>query len=409
MTKKTVNLVMVAANDSGNGCSKTYFQFEDGTNTTSVTPSIYSPISGQSIPELDEDSNLEELDNNMDVIIKSPIIRSSSEYLIGNAATNSNNTLTGYNIESNVGKSDTDITIIIPIVKIAYSALKYVLIRTKNIPSIINVNLTHYLTCLPISEFRNEKKRELLKKKFCKGKHTVIIKNFKKDIKVVISFNSDNTMVYPEGILAQFGLIYAPDNYPNFRHDNLYKDAPFNNGKDYSNSGNTLLIDIGDGTTDISIISGTHLVKGAGVNVSLNQGVGTAAAAASDALAIDFPQLGHYSRSIFLEHALRKSPEGKVLRNKYLEPQIDLLVKAIETEVEKEYRRINNDINTVIVLGGGVNLFTTKNKSNFQKIIDELNPFDSHQRIWWIDSDHNQLLNLDGLRVFLARKIGKNK
>ena len=410
MTKKTVNLVMAVANDSGNGYSKTYFQFEDGTNSTTITPSIYASIpSKESIPAELDNTNWGELDNNMDVVIKSSALKTASELLVGKAAVNSGNTVTTYNVESNMGKAETDITVIVPLVKIAYAALNHVLDQEENIPNTINVQLTYYLTCLPISEFSNKKKRELLSKKLTKGKHTVLIKNFSKDVKINISLNPDNTFIYPEGITAQIGLIYSADNYPNFRNGDIYDDSPFKDGRDYYKSGNTLLIDIGDGTTDISIINATHPLKGMGVNISLNQGTGTAAAAASDQLQIDYPQLGHYTRSVFLEHAARNNKEGQILRIKYLSPQIELLIKAIETEIEKEYRKANNDINTVVVLGGGTNLLTNQERKAFQRMLDSLNPLTDHQQIWWIDSRYNQLLNLDGLRVFLARKIGKNR
>ena len=113
MNKKTVNLVMSVANDSGNGSSKTCIQYEDGIKDVSVTPSIYAPISGkESLPELD-DSNVEELVNNMDIIIKSPAIKTTSEFLVGSAATNSGNALTAYNVEANTGKAKPDITVIL--------------------------------------------------------------------------------------------------------------------------------------------------------------------------------------------------------------------------------------------------------------------------------------------------------
>ena len=409
MTKKTVNLVMAVANDSGNGFAKTYTQFENGISSTTITPSLYTPISGQGsiLVELDN-TNWGELDNNMDVVIKSSALKSTSELLVGKAAVNSGNTVTTYNVESNMGKAETDITVIVPLVKIAYAALNHVLDQEKNIPNTINVQLAYYLTCLPISEFSNNKKRELLRKKMTKGKHTVLIKNFSKDVKINISLNPDNTFIYPEGITAQIGLIYGADNYPNFRNDDVYADSPFRDGEDYYKSGNVLLIDIGDGTTDISIINATHPLKGMGVNMSLNQGVGTAAATASDQLQIDYPQLGHYTRSVFLEHAARNNKEGQILRDDYLKPQLGLLMKSIETEVEKEYRKANNNISTVVVLGGGANLLTSEDKKDFQSMLDTLNPLADHQKIWWIGSEHNQLLNLDGLRIFLAQKLHRN-
>lgn len=409
MTKKTVNLVMAVANDGGNGFAKTYTQFENGINSTTITPSIYAAIpSKESIPAELDNTNWGELDNNMDVVIKSSTLKTTSELLVGTAAINSGNTVT-YNVESNIGKVDPDITLIIPLVKTAYAALNHILAREKSIPNTINVNLSYYLTCLPISEYSNKKKREILHKKLTKGKHTVLIKNFSHDVKVNISLNTDNTYIYPEGITAQIGLIYSADNFPSFRNDDIYTNSPYKDGQDYYKAGNTLLIDIGDGTTDISIINATHPLKGMGVNISLNQGTGTAAAAASDQLQIDYPQLGHYPRSILLEHAARNNKEGQILRENYLKPQLDLLIKSIETEVEKEFRKANNDISTVVVLGGGASLLTEKDKKAFQSIVDTLNPLADHQKIWWIDSRYNQLLNLDGLRVFLARKIGKNR
>lgn len=409
MTKKTVNLVMAVANDGGNGFAKTYTQFENGTSSTTITPSLYTPISSQdNIPAELDNTNWGGLDNNMDVVIKSSTLKTTSELLVGTAAINSGNTVT-YNVESNIGKVDPDITLIIPLVKTAYAALNHILAQEKSIPNTINVNLSYYLTCLPISEYSNKKKREILHKKLTKGKHTVLIKNFSHDVKVNISLNTDNTYIYPEGITAQIGLIYSADNFPSFRNDDIYTNSPYKDGQDYSKAGNTLLIDIGDGTTDISIINATHPLKGMGVNISLNQGTGTAAAAASDQLQIDYPQLGHYTRSVFLEHAARNNKEGQILRIKYLSPQIELLIKAIETEIEKEYRKANNDINTVVVLGGGTNLLTNQERKAFQRMLDSLNPLTDHQQIWWIDSRYNQLLNLDGLRVFLARKIGKNR
>ena len=142
--------------------------------------------------------------------------------------------------------------------------------------------------------------------------------------------------------------------------------------------------------------------------MSLNQGVGTAAATASDQLQIDYPQLGHYTRSVFLEHAARNNKEGQILRDDYLKPQLGLLMKSIETEVEKEYRKANNNISTVVVLGGGANLLTSEDKKAFQSMLDTLNPLADHQKIWWIGSEHNQLLNLDGLRIFLAQKLHRN-
>ena len=48
-----------------------------------------------------------------------------------------------------------------------------------------------------------------------------------------------------------------------------------------------------------------------------------------------------------------------------------------------------------------------KNKEFLQAKIDSLNPFESHANVWWIPVKYSQLLNLDGLRVFLDRKLAQ--
>ena len=404
MVQKTVNLVMAVANDNGNGYAKTYCQFEDGSNNTTITPSLYAPAIGESIPDL-SDVNLKNLNSNMDVIIKSPALKKSSEYLVGEAAATSSN-LTDYNVEANTGKATPDMSIIIPATKIAYAALEHVITQNNGIPNTINVTLPYYITCLPIAEFSNHNRRELLSKKLSKGKHTVLIKNLNHDVKVIITFSKENTYVYPEGVTAQIGLIRNPDNFLAYRQDALFTNAPFKNGKEYNDAGNILLIDLGDGTTDLSIMHGLHPLKGLGVNTSINQGVGTAAAAASDQLAIEYPQLGHYSRSTFLNYILQNNQKGKILR-KYLNSQIEQLIRIISTAVAKEYRQVNNNINSIVVLGGGVNLLTKDNQATLQAFVDELDPFVKHVPIWWIPSKYSQLLNLDGLRTLLSQKLNR--
>ena len=48
---------------------------------------------------------------------------------------------------------------------------------------------------------------------------------------------------------------------------------------------------------------------------------------------------------------------------------------TIEAEVAKEYRKMNNDINTIVVLGGGANLLTDKNKADFQNMLNMYKSF----------------------------------
>lgn len=409
MLKSKVNLVMSIANDSGNGFTKTFCQFADGTNDITVTPSLYASITeNESIPKLEQDL-LKSQNTIMDVVLKSPAIKNSSEYLVGEAAINKDSSQS-YNVNTNEGKASPDISIILPLTKIAYAALNYIKAKKQSIPSTINVKIANYVTCLPINEFKNEKNRETLTKRFTKGSHTVTIKNVEPQVQVNISFASSNIFIYPEGVIAQIGLIFNPDVKGAYRQGNLYKNSSFKDGKDYlksSSNSNTLIVDIGDGTTDISIINALQPIVGA--NFSLNQGVGTAAITATDQLSVDYPQLGHYSRAVFLEHARRNDNEGKILTSKYLEPQINRLSQAILTQIEVLYKKVNNDIDTIVFLGGGINLLSEKDRKFLQKEISKLNPFKPEQKVWWVREKDAQLLNLDGLRIMLLRKTRARK
>lgn len=398
MKKKLLNLNMSVANDNGNGFSKTFCQFSDGSHSITVTPSLCTQIFASD--KLNYASfDVEHITDNMDVVIESPALKHKAEYLVGKAAMISGNIATDYNIESNEGKATPDISIIIPFTKLAYEALKYCFKKEKCFPSTLNVSVSNYFTCLPINEFKNPKNKETLINKLSHGKHTITVKNLGKDIKVNIRLNSKNIKVFPEGAVAQVGLIYNPDVKSAYRQGNLFKNSSFKDGKAYSRSGNVLIIDIGDGSTDISVMNGTRPV--AGTSLSLNQGVGTAATVAASKLAIDYPKLGNYSRAIFLNKANKNNNEGKVLKDKYLGPQIDLLIQKIGKSVENIYTKMNNDIDTIVVLGGGVNLLSSKQKKSFQHLINQFNPLQSSQDIWFVLPKYSQLLNLDGLRIYL--------
>ena len=103
---------------------------------------------------------------------------------------------------------------------------------------------------------------------------------------------------------------------------------------------------------------------------------------------------------------MQNNQKGKILR-KYLNSQIEQLIRIISTAVAKEYRQVNNNINSIVVLGGGVNLLTKDNQATLQAFVDELDPFVKHVPIWWIPSKYSQLLNLDGLRTLLSQKLNR--
>lgn len=395
---------MKIAHDGGNGYMK------DAINGKRVIfPSVLSRILPGNEPskvDLSDMDNVKRLLDNcldyMDIDISSNSIKENGRYFVGNLAANSGAPLIGFNVNSNEGKSNSDVSLICLLALISYCALKQYFRSQKQIPKEIDVSVDALVTALPIDEIKIPGVRDKFAQRFLTNKHKITIKSFSQDIDCYIEFKKVD--VQPEGVIGQYGLIGNTDKETSYRKDNIYES--FKKKYNYKNFdgetvlkiGNVLSIDIGDGTVDFSVLNGASPVPH--LNSSILLGVGNVTEDAVQALHQRYPMYGQLNRQAFMKIAERgKDSESSAFRE-LLREQLISLESRIEEKVKEIYARVNNQINLIVVCGGGADILHTTYGKQFEQTINSMSPFGSAP-ILWVPKEYDQMLNLDGLQFRL--------
>ena len=162
--------------------------------------------------------------------------------------------------------------------------------------------------------------------------------------------------------------------------------------------GNVLSIDIGDGTVDFSVLNGASPVPH--LNSSILLGVGNVTEDAVQALHQRYPMYGQLNRQAFMKIAERGKDSESSAFMELLREQLISLESRIEEKVKEIYARVNNQINLIVVCGGGAAILHTTYGKQFEQTINSMSPFGSAP-ILWVPKEYDQMLNLDGLQFRL--------
>ena len=395
---------MKIAHDGGNGYMKDAI---NGQRT--IFPSVLSRILPGNEPsriDLKDKKNVVRLINDylnfMDVEISSNSIKENGRYFVGNLASNSGAPLIGFNVNSNEGKASSDVSLICLLALISYSGIKDVLKASNKIPNKLEITVDDFVTALPIDEIKIPGIRSKFAHRFTDNKHKVTIKSFSQDIICYVEFK--NVDVQPEGVIGQYGLIGNIEKETNYRNYDIYKSFKkrYNfktfNGETVLNIGNVLSIDVGDGTVDFSVLNGASPIPH--LNSSILLGVGNVTEDAVQALHRKYPTYGQLNRQAFMKIAQRgNDPESNAFKE-LLREQLISLESRIEEKVKEIYAKVNNQINLIVIDGGGADMLHTTYGEQFEQTISAMSPFGAAP-ILWVPKQYDQMLNLDGLQFRL--------
>lgn len=269
------------AHDGGNGYMKDRLNGQ-----TTIFPSVlarFLPGMQNNIIKASDTKEVQNLLNNylddMDITVQSNGINSNGRYLVGKAGINSGAPLMTFNVSSVEGKSTSDISIISALSLVAYNAVKVYYEQYNNLPENLKVEVAKMATDLPIDETKNRSIRESYITRFTGNQHIVVINNFDNPITVNVTFKK--AFLEAEGVVGERGLIMSPTNAGMLRDDNVFQplieDYQLDSfdGQDLMEAGNTIGVDIGDGTVDFSAMNG--LASLPNMNDSLNTGIGNIA------------------------------------------------------------------------------------------------------------------------------------
>ncbi|MDZ5436944.1 ParM/StbA family protein [Limosilactobacillus reuteri] len=393
---------LIAAHDGGNGYMKDAI---DGKRY--IFPSIMSTVidnANNKINKKDKNaisSLLNNFQENMDVTLQSNGIKKNGRYLVGNSANTSNNIVLGFNVNSNEGKSSSDISIICLLTLLAYTSLNKFYSKNGELPENLTVEVDKMVTALPIDEIKIPGEREKYINRFL-HQHIVTINNFSTPIQCVINFNKVD--VQPEGVIGQYGLIGDPHNINNYRNDDIFNDLKKKygfkkfTGENIEKIGPVISIDIGDGTIDFSVLNGVSPVPR--INSSVLLGVGNIVEEAVMNLRQKYPTYGQLNRQNFMKIALRGGDKESAAFLSFIDKPIILLEQQIEEKVKSIFAKLSNQVGLIVISGGGSPLVKKYYEKDFDNIINTLMPFGAAATLW-VPARYSQFLNLDGLEFRL--------
>ena len=400
--EQTIHLTL--AHDGGNGYMKDRIN-----GKTTIFPSVIADfMPGKQNVTVDSNSHedvenfLDDFINNMDVTTNSKGINDNGRYLVGQAAAYSGIHVTTFNVGNSAGKNTSDISVIAALAFIAYNALNIYYRHHLVLPDLLNVSVDKFATDLPIDEFKNQGIVQSFIARFKEHLHIVTINNFDKPINVHVQFSQ--VAVEPEGLTGERGLIISPTYRGMYRDDDVFNPLLLDyqldhfDGQDMAEAGNVICIDIGDGTVDFSTMNGLSTLTLANMNDSLASGVGNVATDAINALHQKYPMIRKLNRQKFMEIANRGNDRESRAYKEFFDEQVKSLNRRIISKLSVIYNSLDQQVGMIIVSGGGAIALKDSLAPALKEAMSKLDIFD-RTKIFWVDKEFAQTLNLDGLQA----------
>lgn len=375
----------------------------------SVFPSLISRVLPGNEPSAIDISNKAAVESvindyleNMDITTQSASVNINGRYLVGANVTNNGQIALGFNVNSTEGKHKSDVSLICLFGLLAYEGLKKAYSESKQVPGNIVINVPKMTTALPIDEFKMNGVKNEYAHRFSNNEHVVIINNFTRPITVKILFKKVD--VQPEGVIAQYGLIGSKAKNEDYRHDALFEDFKKKyglksfTGKDVSEKRYILLIDVGEGTVDFSVLHQFSPVPQ--INSSINMGTGNVVEGAIKSLRSQYPMIGQVNRQSFVSIANRGDDNESKAYRQVLGEQLITIEELINEQIKSIYAALNAQIDLVVLCGGGIKTIRPDYEKKLDNVIDLLSPFGPAD-IMWVPDKYTQFLNLDGLEFRL--------
>ena len=335
--------------------------------------------------------------------ISSGSLKDSPRFFVGNAALNRKASATGFDINDPLGKSESDLPLMLNLPVIAGQAVKDAYFKGQNLssPMEIHVGLT---LALPISEGRQMGVIDNYKKRYTDSTHVVTFHNFASPITVTV--HVDHCYVGLEGEVAQVAIRNSIKKYPRMINQmvaDLHKHYPLLKAitaEQLSKAPSVVLVDIGGKTTDVSVIINGKVNRNAsgslmrGYDLVLQQAMQDLNAAG-----YNFASIGDLRRYL-AEPASPFLPGSKKKVEKVVNGRMEDLNKEIVDYLSQVLRKAGAAIQVGFVTGGG-SIALGENSALRGEIAQKMSVFNAGDAVpvVWAPKEDAQWLNADGLEL----------
>lgn len=349
---------------------------------------------------------MKDIINQMDLSFSSPLVSSTERRLFGERALKSGLNLEEFDVFSRTSKAEVDISGALGLGTIAADRLLNYYEQNKSLPPTGKIKeKVDLANALPIGDYSQHAK--LHKEKYLNGgqAHVVTFHNFEKPVRVELVF--ENVYVANEGESAQYGLMFAGEEFLEMIRREAAKRFPNGElegitGKDLVSAKNTLGIDIGEGTIDFAVFSNGRF--NADASSTMKQGYGSVLESTLDHLIAEgYPYKSRKELSEFLHNEPSPFTKKKWTHVKQVnEAEENRFGDVVSNEVSKVFSRVGGFIEVIFVFGGGA---TPLEWSLFGKLKSRVEEFgnDNLLPIVYLDSKYSRFLNVQGLYQVASR------
>lgn len=348
------------------------------------------------LEELDQEVFIENIENNLVINLISKQV-STGTYYIGNYALKSGHPVKSIEVGVDNNKAESDIVFINTLAQIAGFAVKQAYKEGK-IEEDIKVKVD-MAGALPIRQY-NSTIAQTFAKRFTDDKHILNVETPKKSVKVEIEF--DFVKINQEGVTTTFALEHLDDKVfksynEKVNEKNVLYNAKLN--KDYFKNQEVriLHISIGEGTTeypktigksfDPNFIHGSNNGVGIGIDNSLDE--------FKDEIGVSTYSRQKFSEIIRAEHHKYKELAKDIL-DFHLEEQSAEILKNSRKEIEKA----NNEIDLILVYGGGSILMRNTLEKKLEDVCKR-----GKMKLLYLEEPYSVTLECEGLYAFVNSKI----
>lgn len=378
-------------NDNGNNAQKLCIDGE-----VFEFPNLY--LKAQSLPKgiIDTvpETIMKDLYNNLFVTIKSPALESNcpQSFYIGNYTTKAGRAAQNMSIGIRGNKLKTDLPLITTLANISAYVVKKAYEKEKDIEKLCRKTLEASIdmaTALPDTIFGKDTAKTF--SDTFTGEHLVTVYLGEKEVNVKL--NIEYVKVLPEGVPTAFYLL-----------SNAGKQSEYLKQFDFNNK-SMLHVSIGDGTTEYPITEGVNFIPD--FNYGTHNGIG---------IAIE-KIINDFKAAALLSKCSRQDISA-IIRNKYdrnhdramemVEPYLEEEAQEIKDETFTQLQRFNNNVDFIVVYGGGSILLEPYIKEAFMN--DALMKSEKNPRgieLVYVPAEIATTIEAQGLYIFTQQNFFK--
>lgn len=383
------------ANDNGNSEQAIIIN-----NNLVTQPNVFSEeLQFKTVGDKSPAQLMPDLLSNLFVSIDSTSLSGNGMYYIGQAAMDKGTNLINMRAGADK-KSSHEVPIINTLGILAGWAVKNVFNEKGELVDKIDLEV-EMATALPVSEYKIDGAPEKFQNRFIENKHNVFVHVGRERVDVSIKFNF--VKVLPEGTSVLFHLMSK-----NVEGSHIFDEFT----QEYKLSGLTgkyfkdkrvLHVDIGDGTTELPITTNYDFddQKAIGINV----GIAHAIEQAKEAFVAENAGFRELTRQKFSEYLKfpDKHKRYHTIAKRYMSVTLKPIVKQIVDQVRNQLDKSYNEIDLILVYGGGSIL----SKDQMYPLLKEeaQERLGEDMKVMWVPVTTATLMNVKGLNELLNSKM----